>query len=215
MNKGLFIVIDGMDGAGKSTLIDLLGKHFYDKEYDCYFTCEPGGTIIGDRIRELILFNDNTSQTDFLLFLADRAEHVDQVILPELSKNKIVVSDRYELSTIAYQLACQDMDVERSLAIMRDLQFPVPDLTVVLECDPYIAEKRLQNKESDKHHVKGSEYFKHIKSQYQLWGQSYALMKQTDVLFIDTSVSVERSFDRLLYALNPVINTFLQAKGVI
>ena len=104
--RGLFITIEGPDGSGKSTQIENIKKFFEDKNIEIVFTREPGGTAIGERIRELILdnsFSEMDSMTEAMLYAASRAQHVAQIIRPALEAGKVVVCDRFVDSSLAYQ----------------------------------------------------------------------------------------------------------------
>lgn len=104
--SGLFITMEGTDGAGKTTQIKLLEKYFTDKGYKVICTREPGGTPISEKIREIIIDKNNAEMTDMteaLLYAAARAQHVDEVILPALKEGDIIISDRFVDSSIVYQ----------------------------------------------------------------------------------------------------------------
>ena len=106
MRKGLFISIEGSDGSGKSTQIENIKRFFEEKGIDIVFTREPGGTPIGEKLREIILdrnLREMSDMTEALLYAAARAQHVAQVIRPALAEGKIVVCDRFVDSIIAYQ----------------------------------------------------------------------------------------------------------------
>ncbi len=100
--KGIFIVVEGMDGAGKDTQIDFLKEYLKGK--DVVYVREPGGTEQSEAIRGVILAHAYTAKTEALLFYAARNELLERVILPALRAGKIVVSNRFELSTFAYQV---------------------------------------------------------------------------------------------------------------
>jgi len=105
LKKGFFIVFEGADGSGKSTQAKLLFNKLSDDGYSCVITSEPGGTNLGKRIRRLLLDPKLKliPKTELFLFLADRAEHVEEVIQPALSEGKIVICSRYFYSTLIYQ----------------------------------------------------------------------------------------------------------------
>lgn len=105
MKKGMLITFEGPDGSGKTTNIKVLVGWLQDKGYDVVYTREPGGTPVGEKIRELLLNNPMAPMTEVLLFNASRAEHLNQLILPAIEAGKIVVCDRFSDSTYAYQAA--------------------------------------------------------------------------------------------------------------
>lgn len=104
--KGLFIVMEGPDGSGKTTQINLLKEYLEEAGYECLITREPGGTVIGEEIRQLILNPEHKEMspvTEMLLYAASRAQLVHEVIGPALEGGKIVISDRFVDSSIVYQ----------------------------------------------------------------------------------------------------------------
>lgn len=104
--SGIFISLEGSDGAGKSTQAQLLSQYLIDAGYQVVMTREPGGTGISEQIREILLNPENmemVNRTEMLLYAAARAQHVEQVIIPALQQGKVVICDRFIDSTIAYQ----------------------------------------------------------------------------------------------------------------
>ena len=104
--KGLFITFEGPDGAGKTTQIKILAEQLQRLGYEVVITREPGGTVISDQIRRILLAAENkemTDQAEVLLYAASRAQHVHEKIIPALHHNKIVLCDRYIDASLAYQ----------------------------------------------------------------------------------------------------------------
>ena len=104
--KGYFISVEGGDGSGKSTQIKKIEAYLQEKGLDYILTREPGGTPVAEKIRELILDPANkalTGRAEMLLYAASRAQHVEEKILPALAEGKVVLSDRFTDSSIAYQ----------------------------------------------------------------------------------------------------------------
>ncbi|MGH7467244.1 MAG: dTMP kinase [Longimicrobiales bacterium] len=111
---GLFIAFEGVEGCGKSTQARLLGRWLEARGVPHRLTREPGGTAVGEQIRTLLLHSgDIGAETELLLMLAARAAHVREVLEPALRSGEIVISDRYELSTFAYQALGRDLGLER------------------------------------------------------------------------------------------------------
>lgn len=141
---GLFLCFEGGDGAGKSTQVRLLTEHLTARGGDVLVTRQPGGTELGARIRELVLHGDHVSpRAEALLFAADKAHHVDELIRPALAAGRVVITDRYTDSSIAYQGAGRDLGAEE----IRELQHWAvgglfPDLTVVLDVSPEVGRAR-------------------------------------------------------------------------
>lgn len=135
----MFITLEGPEGSGKSMQICQLADFVREKGFEVLATREPGGTFIGDQIREVIMRMENTMMSpraEILLFCAARAQIVDEVIRPNLEKGVVVISDRYADSTLAYQGFGHGLD----LAILKEiLRFATgglqPDLTLLLDVD--------------------------------------------------------------------------------
>jgi dTMP kinase len=142
----MFITLEGPEGSGKTTQIKALEEHLRSQGRDVVTTREPGGTPIGDQVRAVLTNLENTAmqpRTEILLFLAARAQLVEEVIRPQTLAGKLVISDRYADSTLAYQGYGHGYD----RALLRQLlEFATgclwPDLTLLLDVDPEIGLKR-------------------------------------------------------------------------
>lgn len=118
--KGLFIVMEGPDGSGKTTQINLLKEYLEEAGYECLITREPGGTVIGEEIRQLILNPEHKEMspvTEMLLYAASRAQLVHEVIGPALEEGKIVISDRFVDSSIIYQGIARKLGISTVSAV--------------------------------------------------------------------------------------------------
>ena len=145
--KGLFISIEGPDGSGKSTQIENIKKFFEDKNIEIVFTREPGGTPIGERIREIILdnaFNEMDSMTEAMLYAASRAQHVAEVIRPALEAGKVVVCDRFVDSSLAYQGYGRNLGDAVSVINSYAVGDCMPDLTFLMKLDPNVGKHRIE-----------------------------------------------------------------------
>ena len=137
---GLFVCFEGGDGAGKSTQSRLLRDWLVERGRTVLLTFEPGDTTVGKELRRIVLdpaTGHLSDRTEALLYIADKAEHVDHVVLPALARGEVVITDRYVDSTLAYQGAGRTLDVAEVEAVARwataDLR---PHLTVVLDLAP-------------------------------------------------------------------------------
>jgi dTMP kinase len=143
---GLFITFEGPDGSGKSTQIELVANYLRRQGYDIYCTREPGGTAIGDQIRDVLHDVNNTemsSRAEILLYSASRAQLVEQVILPRLAQGEVVLCDRYADSTYAYQGYGRQLDFATLRAITEfATQHLKPDLTIYLDLAVEVGLKR-------------------------------------------------------------------------
>ncbi len=180
----IFITFEGIDGCGKSTQIELLKKNLDEHGYQVVLTREPGGTVISEKIRELILSVENTGMStkcELLLYLAARAQHVDQKIIPELLKNKIVLSDRFEEATYAYQGFGRGVSLDILMSINMYVTSRVtPDLTFILDIP--IEESELRWKKSgkvrDRLELNNKNFFKRVrKGFWQLNEKLYNLIQ--------------------------------------
>ncbi len=144
-HPGYFIALEGGDGAGKSTQAALLRDWLHDElGHEVVLTREPGATEQGAKIRELLLHGDRLApRAEALLFAADRAHHVAEVVRPALKRGAVVVTDRYVDSSIAYQGAGRNLDPDEIAQLSRwATEGVVPDLTVLLDVDPQVARGR-------------------------------------------------------------------------
>ena len=118
--NGLFIVMEGPDGSGKTTQINLLKEYLEEAGYECLITREPGGTVIGEEVRQLILNPEHKEMspvTEMLLYAASRAQLVHEVIGPALEEGKIVISDRFVDSSIVYQGIARKLGISTVSAV--------------------------------------------------------------------------------------------------
>ncbi len=138
--RGRFITFEGLDGCGKSTQLRLLAARLRGAGHEVVESAEPGGTPIGTQIRRILLDNRNHDlcpTAEMLLMFAARAQNVDQWILPALSAGKIVLSDRFTDSTLAYQGTARGLGSELVLDVDRiACRGLVPDLTLYIDVDP-------------------------------------------------------------------------------
>jgi dTMP kinase len=142
--RGRFITFEGIDGAGKSTQIDVVAGALRARGLHLVLTREPGGTALGEALRDLILNQSMTAETETLLLFAARAEHLARVIRPALAVGQWVLCDRFTDATYAYQSGGRGVPEERIAALEHwvhaDLQ---PDLTLLFDVPPEVAAERL------------------------------------------------------------------------
>ncbi len=151
MSKGIFITLEGPDGSGKSTQLRYIKEFFADKHDQIVFTREPGGTLIGEKIREILLCNSHTQmcdRTEALLFAAARAQHVEEVIIPALDEGKVVICDRYVDSSIIYQGYARNLGEDVRMINEFSTRRLKPDLTILFMIKPSESIDRLSRKGS-------------------------------------------------------------------
>ena len=138
--RGVFITFEGLDGCGKSTQMRMLAERLRGEGHEVFETAEPGGTRIGQQIRRILLDSANQELkpvSELLLMFACRAQNVDEWILPALAEGKVVLSDRFTDSTLAYQGYGRGLGSEVVLDVDRiACRGLVPDLTVCIDIDP-------------------------------------------------------------------------------
>lgn len=172
MRRGLFIVFEGIDGCGKTTQVNMLAERLEKLGRNVVVTREPGGTRIGEKIRELLLDPANgeiNSRTEALLYAADRAQHVGETILPALKGGKIVICDRFTDSTLAYQGGGRGMD-RNFLSQLNDLATTGlhPDLVIILDVPPEVGMGRLKNKRlaADRLESENLQFYRRVREMY-------------------------------------------------
>lgn len=141
---GKFITLEGIDGAGKSTHLSWLQDWLRERAIEHVLTREPGGTPLGEKLRELLLHHDMHLETETLLMFAGRREHIAQVILPALQAGSWVVSDRFTDATFAYQGGGRGLGIERIEVLEHWVQNGLqPDLTLLFDVPLEVSRERL------------------------------------------------------------------------
>jgi dTMP kinase len=168
---GLFITLEGGDGTGKSTQSALLGEWFTAQGREVVFTREPGGTDLGNELREIVLHSRGhiAPRAEALLYAADRAHHIATVVRPALERGAVVIQDRYLDSSVAYQGAGRVLDPDEVRHVsMWATEGLVPDVTVVLDLDPAIGRDRLDaaNKQFDRLEAEALDFHTRVRDAY-------------------------------------------------
>ncbi len=166
----MFITFEGPEGCGKSTHAQRLKNYLEEKKLPIVLTHEPGGTALGRQIRDLLLDPESVldRNTEVYLFAADRSEHVSKIILPALSAGKIVVSDRFTDSTLAYQIGGRGLaeDMVRYICMISSRGL-IPDLTILLDVSPEIGIKRATVKgPQDRFEKEKIEFHRKVREKY-------------------------------------------------
>lgn len=168
MNRARFITFEGVDGAGKSTGLEWFANALRERGIDLLVTREPGGTPLGEKLRELVLHESMHAETEALLMYASRREHVEQVIRPALQRGTWVISDRFSDASFAYQGGGRGVPVAKLEQLEQwthgDLQ---PDLTLLFDIPVEVARERLSNNASlDKFEREQGEFFNKVRQAY-------------------------------------------------
>jgi dTMP kinase len=165
---GKFITLEGVDGAGKSTHLGFVADWLRQQGREVIVTREPGGTPLGETLRELLLHRDMDADTELLLMFAARQEHLAQLILPALARGAWVLSDRFTDASYAYQCGGRGIAVERIAAleswVQRGFQ---PDLTLLFDVPPEVAEaRRSAAREADRFEREADSFFSRVRNAY-------------------------------------------------
>lgn len=147
----MFISFEGGEGTGKTTLIEIVKKSLEEKGFEVVLTREPGGkgSLISEAIRDLVLdpqYKNVNSYTEALLYAASRSQHLDEVIIPALKANKIVLCDRYLDSSLAYQAFARDLGLDFVLGINKYALDHLPNVTYYIDVDPKVGIARIKNR---------------------------------------------------------------------
>ncbi|MEH6946510.1 dTMP kinase [Bacillus sp. JJ634] len=212
MNRGAFITLEGPEGAGKTTILQLLGAALEKEGHRVVVTREPGGIPIAEQIREVILNKENTamdSRTEALLYAAARRQHLVERIIPALEQGMIVLCDRFIDSSLAYQGYARGLEIEEIYSINTfAIADVMPDITLYFDIEPDEGLKRIQannHREVNRLDLETIDFHKKVREGYQLvmnrWKERFVL--------IDASQSLEVVFEQAKQS----IVEFLHKKG--
>lgn len=206
MNKGLFITVEGTDGSGKTTQIQLIEKYLRDMGREVILVREPGGTNISEKIRPIILDPDSTemcSTTEMLLYAASRAQLVAEVIKPSLKAGKIVICDRFVDSAYAYQGYGRGIEMD-ILEIVNKAAIDgiIPDITFFFDISPEVAlDRRIASSSTDRIENENSRFHKRVYEGYlQLADKSHQRIRR-----IDASRPVEKVWEDVRLLLDMLV----------
>ena len=171
MTTGKFITLEGVEGVGKSTNLELISGCVKSGGYDVLVTREPGGTTLGERVREILLDKDEhgmTPMAELLLMFAARAQHVEEVIKPALARGIWVVSDRFTDSSYAYQGGGRQLGSDAVAALERQVLGGFrPDLVIILDLDVQAGLERASNvSEADRFESEEREFFERVRAAF-------------------------------------------------
>ena len=197
----MFITFEGPDGSGKSTIIQKVYDYLIENNYDVIKTREPGGSPIAEKIRNLILDTENTEmgyRTEALLYAASRAQHVEKTILPALNENKIVLCDRFLISSLAYQGVGRDLGIEN---VRKINEFAIngvfPDFVLFFDVDPITTLKRKSSLDTaDRLEKEGNNFHERVYNGYK-----EILNSEKNIEIIDATQSVEDVFSQCIKVL--------------
>lgn len=204
--RGKFITLEGPDGSGKSTILNLISDYLESKGIDFIISREPGGTQIGEEIRDIILDNKNTNmgpETEALLYAAARGQHVHEKIIPALDSGKIVVCDRFILSSLAYQGVGRGLGIEK-VKMINDfgLRGIYPDLVLFFHIDPELTLERKTIKEGgDRLEQEGVGFHRKVYDGYMELLKKYP----ENIKIIDATKSIDEVFKQSIMEVEKLL----------
>ncbi len=202
-DKGLFITFEGIDGCGKSTQIQLLDNYLKQKGYKTVLTLEPGGSSIGKGLRQILLHHQGFVDDccELFLYLADRAQHMEEIVLKNKNEGKIVLCDRHGDSTVAYQGYGRKGDIEKinflnTVATKGNL----PDITFLFDVELETAQQRI-GAEKDRLEKESFDFHKRVKEGYLKLSQKYP----ERIKVINSNLSVQEVFSQVKKIIDEIL----------
>ena len=202
--EGKFITLEGIEGSGKSTSLKIIKNFLKDLNIKFILTKEPGGGPLGKDLRKMLLDKKSeiSSEVELLLMMADRKNHIDQLVLPNLQKGIWVISDRYLDSTYAYQGGGRQLSISKIDDLTELLNLPKPDLTLLFDLTPEIAlERAAKRSELDRFEREPIEFHRRIRESYRLRAKE----EPERFRIIDATKDIENVQDQLIKYLRSFI----------
>jgi len=202
VGAGLFLALEGVEGSGKSTQAKLLADHLKERGLEVVLAREPGSTLLGERIRSLVLEEGAlgiTARSELFLMLAARAAFVEKVVLPAIAAGRVVIADRFELSTLAYQGAGRGLPLVEVMDCNRLATGGVtPDATILLDLPPEVGARRQMEafKSRDRMEREGTEFHLRVAEGYARFAARLPGLSRVDAMG-----TVEEVQGRILIAL--------------
>lgn len=209
LTKGIFITFEGPEGCGKSTQVYKVTEALQAKGFEVVATREPGGTAIGQQIREVLLNPDNVSlmhNTEVLMFAADRVQHLEEKIRPALEQKKVVLCDRYVDSTTAYQIGGRSIKNDLIESINKiSTEGLMPELTLLFDIPVAEGLKRATQQDSDR-------FEKELISFHERVREKYLTIAEQDperIKKIDGLLSIEKVHKEVMRYLEPLLKKYV------
>ena len=202
--SGKFITLEGIEGSGKSTSLETIQSFLECRDIQYITTKEPGGGPIGKELRSLLLNKESkiSSEVELLLMMADRKNHLDNIVLPSLEKGTWVISDRYLDSTYAYQGGGRGIDISKIDNLVNLLNIPLPHLTLLFDLSPDIALERAKNRsELDRFEQEPLAFHGRIRDEYLRLSE----LHQERIKIVDSSLN----FGQVEYQVTETLSNFL------
>lgn len=209
MNKGKFIVFEGGEGSGKSTMLEKSYEFLISKNIECIKTREPGGINISEQIRTVILDTNNlemNAKTEALLYAAARCQHLTEKVIPALEAGKHVLCDRFIDSSLAYQGYARNIGIDDIYSINKfAIGDFMPDLSIIFDVDPQVGLDRIskdKNREINRLDKEKLEFHKMVREGYN----KVSYMDNRNIIKIDASKGIDEVFNELKDIIIKYIN---------
>lgn len=204
-DKNRFITIEGGDGAGKSTFINVIKEYLEDKGFEVVLTREPGGTSLGEKIRELVLNEEMSLSTETQLLFAARAEGLEKIVKPALAEGKWFICDRFTDSTQAYQCAAKGFPEGKLHALEAVVQDGLkPGITFVFDVPLHVSKERLAKtgKVPDRFEGENDNFKEMVNQGYK----NIVKQNPTRCKLIDSSQTIEKTAEQVLMHLDKYVS---------
>lgn len=209
MKKGLFIVFEGGEGSGKSTMIDKVYEWLRECDYDCIKTREPGGISIAEQIREVILNKENTKmdgKTEALLYAAARRQHLVEKVIPALENGQVVLCDRFVDSSLAYQGYARGLGIEEVYEINKfAIGDCMPNISILFDISPEVGMERIKKnaeREVNRLDLEKLDFHNKVREGYDI-----IYRKNRDrMVKINADESIDKVFDDVKNIISNLIN---------
>lgn len=216
----MFINFEGVDGSGKTSVINIITTYLKNQGYDLEITREPGGTSISEQIRQILLNPNNTDIlpiTEAYLYASARAQHVFEKILPALKKNKIVITDRFLHSSLAYQGIVKKLGPDLVYKINWEAidRGVLPNITFILDVPTEIAKKRMSTdskRQADRFDQESVEFHKQVREAFKEIQQRFNF-DRSKIFVIDASKPLEEVAKEILDILLPKLEMWKMTKS--
>lgn len=209
MKKGKFIVFEGGEGSGKSTILEMIFEHLNSNNIECIKTREPGGIKISEEIRSVILNTENTmmdGKTEALLYAAARRQHLVEKVITSLNEGKVVLCDRFIFSSLAYQGHARGLGIEEVFEINKfAIGEYMPDLTILFDIKPEVGLERIaknSEREINRLDLEKLDFHYKVKEGYELLFEKY----KDKIVKVNAEKTIEEVFnDALAIIKNEII----------
>jgi dTMP kinase len=209
MEKGIFITIEGPDGSGKTTIINMLAENLQKEGFEVMATREPGGIEIAEQIRQVILDRDNTAmdpRTEALLYAAARRQHLAEKVKPALDNGKIILCDRFVDSSLAYQGYARGLGIDEVYSINQfAIENMMPELTLYFDLAPELGLERInknKGREVNRLDLENLEFHQKVREGYMILAERFA----DRIVKIDASRDLETVYEDAEAKIKDLLN---------